>query len=345
MIMTWCLYALGGGLGHLTRALALARAAIARGHEVMVLTNSADASRIPAAKELGDSGRLITIAAEFEREQVADAVRDRLATMSFDVLIVDTFPRGLAGELRDVIPTMSDKGIKTALVHRDLQPRYVEWGRLDEFARQYDLILALGESGPLSHLPNARTTAPWLIRDAHELLDQPAAWQRLRITETHLPVIAVIASGFNGERPAMCKLASRLAQALHGRANVRLIALKVADPVVDVEAIELWPCLNVLRGIDLLVGAGGYNTVMEAHATQTPLLAITRPRLYDRQDVRLSDHERAEDEVAVEQRVLAWVTMHGHAHRDAVPSYMNGVHDAVRWIESLISPTEHGPTG
>nr|AAK64436.1 unknown [Myxococcus xanthus DZF1] len=36
----WLVYALGGGMGHLTRASALARAASRRGHAVVLLTNS-----------------------------------------------------------------------------------------------------------------------------------------------------------------------------------------------------------------------------------------------------------------------------------------------------------------
>ena len=277
--MQWCLYALGGGLGHLTRALALARAAIARGHDVTVLSNSSEAQRVPAAAELGLARRLITIPSEFDQQQVCKVVQERLTASKFDVLVVDTFPRGLAGELCDLLPTLSAKRIKTVLVHRDLQPRYVEWAKLDEFADAYDLILSPGESGPLANLPKARMTDSWLIRDHHELLDQHAAWKRLRIAETDRPVMAVIASGLSDERPAMSALASRLSRALHGRASVRLMALDVADDSDGVETVALWPCISAMAGIDLLIGAGGYNTVSEAHATRTSLLAIARRRL------------------------------------------------------------------
>ncbi|MFM9965188.1 MAG: hypothetical protein ACKV2Q_28655 [Planctomycetaceae bacterium] len=333
--MRWCLYALGGGLGHLTRGLALARAAIARGHDVTVLSNSSDAARVPAVTELGLARRLITIPSEFDHQQVSQLVQERLTASSFDVLVVDTFPRGLAGELHDLLATLSGKGIKTVLVHRDLQPRYVEWAKLGSLAHAYDLILSPGESGPLANLPNARRTDAWLIRDPHELLDQHAAWQRLRIVETDRPVIAVIASGLSAERPAMSALASRLSRALHGRASVRLMALGATDAPDGVETVALWPCLSAMAGIDLLIGAGGYNTVSEAHATRTPLLAIARRRLYDRQELRLPAHERVADEVEAEQKAIQWIAQSASIHREPVPQYTNGVHDAVGWIESL----------
>ena len=376
--MQWCLYALGGGLGHLTRVLALARAAIARGHDVTVLSNSSDTMRVPAVAELGLPHRLITIPSEFDHQRVSALVHERLTASAFDVLVVDTFPRGLAGELHDRLPTLSARNIKTVLVHRDLQPRYVAWAKLDQLANAYDLILSPGESGPLANLPNVRRTDSWLIRDHHELLDQHAAWQRLRIIETDRPVITVIASGMSDERPAMSALASRLSRALHGRASVRLIALsepvetspRVARPesskgvadshalrkasgrateislpvqldavdvseVDEVETVALWPCLSAMAGIDLLIGAGGYNTVSEAHATRTPLLAIARRRLYDRQELRLPAHERVANEVEAEQKAIQWIAQSANIHRDPIPQYANGVHDAVRWIESI----------
>ncbi len=331
--MRWCLYALGGGLGHLTRELALARAAIARGHDVTVLTNSPYSERVPVADELGFPQRLVKLSPHLDHQQVAQAVDERLANSSFDLLVVDTFPRGLAGELSGLLPKLSAKKV---LIHRDLNPRYVAWAKLEQVARQYDLVLSPGELGPLADLPNVRRTSPWLMRDPHELLDQATAWQRLRITEPSLPVIAVIASGISAEQQPIHDLSGRLTLAWKSRASVRWISLDaVARTDPSIEAVSLWPCLSAMRGIDLLIGAGGYNTVWEARATQTPLIAIARPRLYDRQDVRLKPIERAGNELEAEQRAHQWLDQFRGHRRASVPNYANGVHDAIRWIESL----------
>ena len=330
LTMKWCLYALGGGLGHLVRSLGLARAAVARGHHVTLLANSAYAPLLPVAVELGPHGAFIEILSSYDRGQVTDFIRQTLRDQAFDVLVVDTFPRGLAGELPEILPTLSAKKV---LVHRDLNPRYVEQADLTRFVEHYDLLLSPGELGPLAEQAHTHRTAPWLIRDFDELLDQPAAWKQLRIDRIDLPVIAVIAAGFPAETQAMSELAQRLSQSLSDRANVRLIALGPLADTPNCPAISLWPTLAAIRGIDLLIGAGGYNTVWEARTTQTPLMAIGRPRMYDRQDVRLSDLERVANESAALTRAVAWVEHNGGQHREQVPAYENGVHAAVQLIE------------
>ncbi len=331
--MHLCLYALGGGLGHLVRSLALARAAVARGHHVMLLANTEYSQRLPVREELGPRGTFCEIPAEFDRDQVTDFVQQTLRDQRCDVLVVDTFPRGLAGELPDVLPKLSAKKV---LVHRDLNPRYVEHADLARFVDQYDLLLAPGELGPLADHDRTRQTAPWLIRDFDELLDQPTAWQRLQVDSTELPVIAVIAAGFSAETLAMQELTQRLTRSLFRRAIVRLISLTPPAESSDCHTVALWPTLEAIRGIDLLIGAGGYNTVWEARSTQTPLIAIGRERLYDRQSIRLSSEERAADEAEAFSRAMMWVDRNANQHRDAVPKYENGTHAAVSFIEAVV---------
>ncbi|MCX7423590.1 MAG: hypothetical protein NT013_29205 [Planctomycetia bacterium] len=330
--MRWCIYALGGGLGHLVRSLGLARAAIARGHHVTLLANTASATLLPVAKELGSQGAFIKIPASFDRAQVTAFIQHTLHQHTFDVLIVDTFPRGLAGELAELLPALSAKKV---LVHRDLNPRYVEQANLTQLVNQYDVLLSPGELGPLAHRNHARFTTPWLIRDFDELLDQSSSWEQLRIERTDRPVIAVIAAGFPAEIQAMQTLAQRLTKATKDRANIRLIALDRSADTPDCPAINLWPMLATIRGIDLLIGAGGYNTVWEARATQTPLIAINRTRLYDLQESRLSDLERVPDESAAFNHAMIWAETNGNQHRPEIPPYENGVHAAVQALTCL----------
>ena len=328
--MRWCIYALGGGLGHLVRSLGLARAAIARGHHVMLLANTAYAPLLPVQTELGELGEFIAIPASFDRGQVTEFVHQSLRNQSFDALIVDTFPRGLAGELAELLPSLSAKKV---LVHRDLNPRYVEQADLARFVERYDLLISPGELGPLANRKHVHVTAPWLIRDFNQLLDQQSAWQKLHIERTDHPVIAVIAAGFPAEAQAMQTLAERLAQETRVRANIRLITLNQSTELLNPLAINLWPTLSAIRGIDLLIGAGGYNTVWEARSTQTPLIAINRPRLYDRQEARLTDIERTPDESSALIRAMNWLEAHKNIPRDEVPAYENGTQTAAQIIE------------
>ena len=335
--MQWCLYALGGGLGHLVRSLALTRAIVARGHDVTLLANTESARCLPVREELGSRGTFCEIPAAFDRGQVTDIVQQTLREQRCDVLVVDTFPRGLAGELIDVLPTLSAKKV---LVHRDLNPRYVEQTNLVRFVDQYDLLLAPGELGPLADHVHGEYTAPWLIRDFDELLDQTTAWQRLQLDATDVPVIAIIAAGFPAETLRMQELAKRLMRSLEHRATVRLLSLTPLAETSDCHTVAVWPSLEAMRGIDLLIGAGGYNTVWEARSTQTPLIAIGRERLYDRQSVRLTSQELATDEADAFSRALVWVDQNANRLRAAVPKFENGTHAAVRLIEKLRAGAE-----
>ena len=340
--MHLCQYALGGGLGHLVRGLGLARAAIARGHDVTLLANTDYAQLLPIANELGPRGTFCEIPAAFDRRQVTDFVQRKLREQRFDVLVVDTFPRGLAGELPDLLPKLSAKKV---LVHRDLNPRYVEQADLTRFVEQYDLLLSPGELGPLVDQVRTQQTAPWLIRNFSELLNQSAAWTRLQVEHLEWPVIAVIAAGFAAEIQAMDELAQRLTCSLEGRASVRLISLTPLADTPNCRTLSLWPSLEAIRGIDLLIGAGGYNTVWEARTTHTPLIAIGRERLYDRQSVRLSSQERVADEAAAFSRAIAWVDRNASRHRESVAEYENGVHAAIDSIEQLFScSSSHTPS-
>ncbi len=65
----------------------------------------------------------------------------------------------------------------------------------------------------------------------------------------------------------------------------------------------IWPLLEVMAGIDVLVGSGGYNTVHEARATATPLVALARRGNTTAKHVACRPRERAADEADVIRRV------------------------------------------
>jgi len=47
--------------------------------------------------------------------------------------------------------------------------------------------------------------------------------------------------------------------------------------------------MDLLPGVDLVVGGAGYNTVNECLACGVPLIARAWPRKYDRQSLRAAD--------------------------------------------------------
>jgi len=227
---------------------------------------------------------------------------------------VDTFPRGLGGELVGELVGLS---CLRGWVHRDLAPEYVKARDLRGFARRYDLVLVPGEDAPLDDLPQARRTAPWLVRDAHELLDRSAARARLGV-EDRAPLAVVVGSGTPDEVAQLRLLAGELDDALGDRGVARFLS-------------DEWPLLELLAGVDLLVGVGGYNTVHEARGTGTPLLALARPRRYDRQARRLTSDELCPGVDVLVQRAVETL-----GPRGPILEYTNGVHAALDALEDLL---------
>lgn len=321
----WRLYALGGGLGHLTRATALARAAVARGHAVDLLTNSPFAPGLPLESWLGPGATVHRVDAQWDKAATVAAVAAWLSASTPDVLVVDTFPRGLAGELVALLPTARAPRV---LVHRDLNPVYVERFDVARAVDAFDLLVVPGEDAPFAHHPRAVRTAPWLLLDADACLSREDARRRLGLADgDSRPLVAVMGCGRPEEVAEARETADRLRGALGGRAAVRWLV-----PTPHEGGRTVWPALAVLRGVDVLVGAGGYNTVQEARATGTPLVARARPRLYDRQALRLTTAERVEDAAALEAKVASLLQA-GPWERPS--AWDNGVHAAVEAIERV----------
>ena len=318
----WLIYALGGGFGHLTRACALARAAVANTH-IRILTNSPYAATVAHAMP----DLVINV------DQGPSEISREIASAEADRLIVDTFPRGLIGELANVLAGFP--GLKV-LVQRDLNPRYVAKYDLDAFvAKSYDLVLAPGETNQdgLGPSPNAVITAPWLIRSRHELLTRVRARQVLGLQEER-SCIAVCAAGNAEELVWYGNVVSAL---LEGSLewDVRCIAPRRPDACPTECFVSYWPAMDLYSAVDIVIGGGGYNTIYECVACGVPLIAKAWPRKYDRQHLRASRAERIVD--TPDQAVAAALDLirlqPGRRHLN----FENGAADAVARIRQLLT--------
>ncbi|MEM7558068.1 MAG: hypothetical protein AAF394_03010 [Planctomycetota bacterium] len=266
---TWLIYALGGGLGHLHRSLALANAVAKRNAQapakngdasritVRILTNSPFASMISPEAETTTGAEFVLMPHDSGREETVSRVREVLTLQNFDTLIVDTFPRGLGGELPEVCEDLECSRI---LVHRHLNSRYAKKAEVVKAIHRFDKILVPGESAAYDSLPQAHKTAPWLIRDSQGLLSQHDARMKLRV-DSDKPVVAVLGCGKAGELDEMRSIARRLADKFQSSAEVRFVSplqessrFESSGKLIE---ISLWPFMDVLRGVSLVVGSGG----------------------------------------------------------------------------------------
>ncbi|MEO7649375.1 MAG: hypothetical protein ABIZ80_02830, partial [Bryobacteraceae bacterium] len=116
----WLIYALGGGWGHLMRSLAFGRLA-GRARPVTILCNSPYAAVIE--RHAGPAPEGCTLLPVLSAAEAAAQV-----SREWGCLVVDTFPRGLGGELAYMLPQYRAPKV---LVHRDVNPAYVRAKSLD----------------------------------------------------------------------------------------------------------------------------------------------------------------------------------------------------------------------
>ncbi|MFK8184185.1 MAG: hypothetical protein AB8B99_12490 [Phormidesmis sp.] len=293
----WFIYALGGGWGHLNRALALAQVAV-RHRPVHLLVNSPYAKKlVPALQpnsQTDEHKQSLTLHILPKTElPTLDAIaaakrtiQSKLEEIDYSCLIVDTFPRGLIGELIRLIPQKQETC--RVLVHRDLDPYYVKDKDLDSFvSNYYDGILIPGESNvPFIHLSQAQVTAPWLSRSPTDLISQPLPQWHFSAQK---PLVVVCAAGQPDELNIFGHLTYQLSAAFP-HATVRCLA--ATCPTTCPAALWLfhWPGMDVLQFADVVVGSGGYNLVHECEALHIPLVAFAFPRRYDRQERRIRQY-------------------------------------------------------
>lgn len=286
----WLIYALGGGWGHLTRGLALARLA-ARGRPVHLLVNSPYADQVHW-DEPGLTLRRGGTELHSTRAWVQAIFRER----DWDAWIIDTFPRGLGGELTPLLEAALEAEPRhrqrCVLIHRDLNPDYVRAKQLNPFvARHYGLVLVPGDREATSLIPALpfQRTPPWRIRDAAELPHPKAIRAQLNLSKA--PLVLVCATGNADEQPIFGQFTAALAAHVSQSPPLSEVVVRCLAPTCPPgcpQALWLshWPALECLSLAQVVVGAAGYNLVQECDAVGVPLVAFAFRRRYDRQRLR-----------------------------------------------------------
>ncbi|WP_414551769.1 UDP-N-acetylglucosamine--LPS N-acetylglucosamine transferase [Anabaena sp. CCY 0017] len=337
MNKTWLIYALGGGWGHLNRALSLGRIA-AKYRKIRIITNS------PYAQKISHEGCLVHwIPDDAGFSATCLKVREILLNIDYDCLIVDTFPRGLGGELADILPQLHS--IPRILIHRDINPKYIIAKNLRDFVMaNFNLVIVPGEGTDLglADLPGVQHTAPWLIRNAEELPERNTTrTSRIMKVDKSVKIILVCAAGQASELNIFSQLALRLHQEFPECA-VRILAANCPENCPESLWISHHPGIECLAASDIVIGGGGYNTVYECAAVGVPLVALAFERLYDRQAKRASkgyyvqDIEQAFGKAVPEAIATVRILLNQvkTANTQSAPAYVNGAVQAMYQIMS-----------
>lgn len=328
MNKTWLIYAIGGGWGHLNRALSLGRIA-AHQRKVKIITNS------PYAQHINHEGCVIHwIPDNISFSATCLQVREILLNTHYDCLIVDTFPRGLGGELADIIPQLYP--IPRILIHRDINPKYIAAKELHSFvAANFDAVIVPGEGTDLGlcDLSHVYHTAPWLIRNAEELPERNITRSHILKVDNSIKIILVCAAGNASELSIFTQIALRLYQEFPECA-VRILAPNCPGDFPEVLWVSHHPGIECLAAADVVVGGAGYNTVYECAAVGVPLVALAFHRMYDRQAKRAKKGYCVQNITEAVATVKILLDQQPSEKTPCMSTYINGAVQAMHQIMS-----------
>lgn len=345
---SWLIYALGGGWGHLTRSLALARHAMPQ-HPIQILCNSPYVDLILTSSYWQQNFshhdlKIHVLSAMVSSEQAKSWVSEAMVRQKLDCLIVDTFPRGLVGELADCFKQIED--VPKIWVQRSLAPRYVDSFDIRSFVEQnYQLSLIPGDREPPVLADLGTRTAAWLSVSYPDLPARDQIRSLMGVHDEETIVVLVCASGTELELQVYGRLCLALARRFPQFA-VRCLAATVPYGCPQERWIRHWPGIECLWGADLVVGGAGHNTVNECLALGVPLIAFPWRRLYDRQRLRIESAQHQSSSPlflvnTIQEAIQAVDTYLQLPRRVPAGSYSNGADEAVRLIKRCSPNPSH----
>jgi hypothetical protein len=269
-------YALGGGMGHLMRAHGIARAFLRiDARPFVTLTNARFAlPEVPIRLQL--EGRP-------QAEELSALLRELLTALHPSVLVVDAFPAGILGELAPLLPQISCPKIA---VLRRLQTAWIEqWDLPRLLPSSYDQLALIEPGARFEGYPeNVPTleTPPVLARNVSELFSPVDARAALDHEGEAPLVVAAITGGSVGDYGILRAAETHLQAVCGDNATLRLAA--PVQPVGhQAKAIFHVPLMEVLTGVELVIGACGYNLAHETAALGVPAIFLPQRRKYDDQ--------------------------------------------------------------
>lgn len=253
-------YAVGGGLGHLTRGLrVLEKLGL---HDAVIVTASPYAERVCRS--------FIRVPARLEHDR--EAHRAWLRDLGAERLIADTFPGGIQGELC---------GLDLPI---DYVARLLRWD-----AYRAAVPFALPEIGTTYVVEEPHPTAPSVGNSAPSV----AARNDTRVVELDLsvplvepveeePYWLVVHSGPEEEVRELVAYAEEL----------RALATEKPERVMVAARGDVWPASALFPAAAKIITAAGFNVMLETEQWRAKHVAVPFARRFDDQFVRAARRKR-----------------------------------------------------
>ncbi len=266
--MRVAIYAMGGGWGHVMRALALCRAVLReepRAHCRLLVPERA----LRLCDEVVVRGEPC---AATEPTAMRRWVVDVLAEEPPDVLVVDVFPRGVLGELADVLPTLAPRRV---LLTRHVDPGFYAAPEIRDALQAYETVIWTEPPSARVDGPRVFETAPVLYVRPDEVLDRHAARAALSLP-ADARALLVLGSGDASHQSRTLSNIDALAE--------RLPEWQVRYASLDLEPRRrLFPAGRLLRAFDAVLSAAGYQSYYELAQCGVPALLTPIPKRVDDQ--------------------------------------------------------------
>lgn len=261
-------YCLGGGRGHVTRGIAIARKLLGLGLRSIILSSN------KAFKPSCAPGIEIACVPESVRSAsrapgpLADWVGAVVESERPSVFVVDTFPRGIRDEL-GLVGSLGN--LRTVLVLRHVRPEILLTTELRRAVEaSYDGIVFCEESPVLRFFSTLADvvphvfTAPVLVRDAAEL---PSRRQACRLVGADPGALTVftVPGGSAGESRMLRAEYEALRSGLAQRSGCVIVPCGSGG-------FGHWPLMDLLPAAALVVGPPGYNLFYECRALKKPAI-------------------------------------------------------------------------
>lgn len=295
----------GTSLGHVTRAIAIARAlrrrASERDLEVELLLVTTSSASLPSDAELAVVRLPHPLAArraglsDASRRRVTRAAVDAVAdAFAPDLVVVDTFPSGPHAELTGLL---EGSAAKRVLVRRHVREDRAADEVLTAGLDRFDLVVLADD--PVRHDADDARAHGAIARVPPIVLDEGAALPRrdaraaLGLPPDARAVLVTCGGGGDVDALANARRVAELAASLEPESVVVLAPGPLADAsLVDglesarVRVLRTASLAPRLRAFDAAFSPAGYNTAHELASARVPFALHAEPRPFDDQAAR-----------------------------------------------------------